>query len=105
MRRKHIEEMEKVGYKNTICKYCQNRDSCSMVKNDTIFCTGFKKGRTPIELLVDFYECDKGHRFGVDNVSDVFRKDSILCPVCRCPAFFREVMKIQPRQINLHPKH
>lgn len=93
MKRIRAEKMEEVLNRNVICKFCQNKDSCDMAEDSIIFCTKFKRVRTPIEHLVDFYECKKGHRFGVNHTNNGFRKNSIPCPVCRNSAFFREMVK------------
>ncbi|MCP8307539.1 MAG: hypothetical protein H3Z54_02440 [archaeon] len=95
MKRRHLEKMEEIIDKSAICKFCQKKDSCKIAENSIIFCTEFKKGRTSIERFVDFYECKQGHRFGVDNIGEELRKNSIPCPVCLNPAFFREMVRFK----------
>jgi hypothetical protein len=69
-----------------------------MDKDKVAFCTGFIRRNY---RLVDFYQCARGHGFGVDHISDNFRKESILCPVCHHPASFRETMRFDVRNAKI----
>ncbi|NWG09043.1 MAG: hypothetical protein HXX80_01805 [Nitrososphaerales archaeon] len=69
-----------------------------MDKDKVAFCTGFVRSN---DHLVDFYQCVRGHGFGVDHISDDFRKESILCPVCHYPASFKETMRFEARDAKI----
>ncbi|MEM3436966.1 MAG: hypothetical protein QXP55_00320 [Nitrososphaerales archaeon] len=95
MKSRRVEKLEELMNKSTICKSCQNKDSCNIVENNIIFCTAYKESRTSVKNFIDLYECRQGHKFGVKHFDNELYKSSIFCPVCNKLAFFKEVMKIE----------